>query len=228
MKVVWMFFGLLTLFSPFSQSEPFKETIVAYGVIKPGAITTLVAVNNGIVTARPKLVGDRVLPGTPVIEVMERESQRQYRSSLTGQVAKWHVTVGATVTPGMPLVTLLDPSKKEVEISLSASEAKRVSMGAAVETVEGGKSFGVIQSISPLVDPDTGAVTTYVHPNKLVENLIGDVVPLRIIVAVRGDCESVKLSELGSISRNKIVESVSGEYACIRAPAEVQTKPKDD
>lgn len=204
------------------NSFSFEKEIVVYGVIKPASITTLLSVNHGIVIKIPKQVGDSVNLGGEAIHVLEKETTRILRSGIAGQVAKIHVTQGAAVTPGMPLITILDPYKKDIEISLSASEAKEVKPGQLVARANDGSDFGKISKISPLVDPDTGGVLAYVSPNDKINDLVGDVVSLRISVGKIDSCKEVPIAQLSSPTEDTRIIASSKDKVCLETKGKSQ------
>lgn len=202
--------------------QKFEETISVYGVIKPARMTNLIAVNNGMVSNIPKRVGEKIKFGQVAISAIERETTRGYRSTLNGRVAKLHVSEGAAVTPGMPLVTIIDPQKKLVEVALSPAEGQRVQEGATVYSGKSEDVFGTIQSVSPLVDPDTGGVVSYVKPGSEVKALIGDVIPLRVVARSIDDCKVVPVSEVDNHLKKFRVIASSGNQVCLKEKNETQ------
>lgn len=203
--------------TPAPAPAPFIEKLAVYGVIKPGSITTLLAINHGIVSKIPLQVGQNVNRGDILIEVMEKETTRSYRSGIKGGVAKLHVTDGAAVTPGMPLSTVIDPAQKQIEVSLSPQEAEKVKPGADVTLRTTSAPFGKVERVSPLVDPDTGAVLAFVKPGANITQLIGDVVPLDIVVRVINNCKVVPLREVDQYLEKFKIEAISGDSACLGA-----------
>ena len=202
--------------------QKFEETISVYGVIKPARMTNLIAVNNGMVSKIPKRVGEKIKFGQVAISAIERETTRGYRSTLNGRVAKLHVSEGAAVTPGMPLVTIIDPRKKLVEVALSPAEGQRVQEGATVYSGKSEDVFGTIQSVSPLVDPDTGGVVSYVKPGSRVKALIGDVIPLRVVARSIDNCKVVPVSEVDNHLKKFRVIASSGNQVCLKEKNETQ------
>lgn len=216
-KTSWsLFVSIFTLSFYCVASETFQEQVKVYGIIKPGKITTLVGVNQGIVQ-HIEQVGTKLNTNEPAIQVLERELTRGYRTTISGIVSKNHVTAGAAVTPGMPLVTIIDPEAKDVEVSLSPSEARKIKVGSPVFAKDQ-EPFGVVSKISPLVDIDTGAVISYVKPNRFVNSLIGDVLPLFVNTRTITDCDRiVQLNELDSSLQQMSVEAYSGNKACLKS-----------
>ncbi len=198
-----------------SNVSAFDKEVLVYGVIKPASMTTLLAVNHGIVLKITKQIGDSVTVGVDAIHVLEKETTRVYRTAINGQVAKLHITNGAAVTPGMPLVTIIDPDKKDLEVSLSSNEAKEIKIGQQVVLAEDNSDFGQISKISPLVDPDTGAVIAYVGPKSKIKNLIGDVVSLRIKLGKMNNCKEIPLSQLKNITIKSRIVASSKDKVCI-------------
>lgn len=75
--------------------------------------------------------------------------------------------------------------------------------------------MGHLSKISPLVDPDTGAVLSYVQPEKPVPQLIGDVIPIDIEVRHLKDCFVTAISEVDQHIEKFRVEATSGNSACL-------------
>lgn len=199
-----------------ASSGVFEERLPVYGVIKPDEMTTLLAVNHGMVTKLNFDIGDKVKFGSGILRIIEREMTRSYRSTINGRVAKIHVTSGAAVTPGMPLVTIINPKKKKIEVSFSPEEAKIVKLDSNVYTRGSSELFGKIIKISPLVDPDTGAVTSFIKPIKKVEQLIGDVLPLEVSLRKIDGCTIVPIKEIDQHIEGKKVFATSGLDACLK------------
>jgi hypothetical protein len=203
-------------FSQMATAEVFVEKFPVYGVVKPAAITTLLAVNHGMVNSIKWDIGDKVRLGTPIMSAIEKETLRTYRTSLSGKVAKIHVTVGAALTPGMPLVTIINPAKKKLEISLSPAEAEKVRVGSVVYQRGQSDVFGKVSKISPLVDPDSGGVVSYVKTDSKLSHRVGDVVALDLQGREIEDCKVVQVSELDEYLVSYKLEATSGSKACLR------------
>ena len=58
-----------------AQAAKFIEKLPVYGIVKPGAITTLLAVNHGMVIRVVKDVGDPVEMGETLLAVVENYPQ---------------------------------------------------------------------------------------------------------------------------------------------------------
>lgn len=211
--------GLFGLAIGFTQrelrAEDFTETIPVYGIVKPGEMTTLLAVNHGMVAHFLKSTGDSVLQGQVVLTVIERETTRSYRTTIKGQVAKVHVTRGAAVTPGMPLVTVINPKSKIIEVSLSPEEASRVQLGSQVYRRGQEQGFGKVKKMSPLVDPDTGAVVSFIQPQKAVTELIGNILPLEVASRRITGCKVVPIQEVDEFVGKYKVEATSRGKICL-------------
>ncbi len=208
----------------YSNSMAFDKEVPVYGIIKPASMTTLLAVNHGIVLKISRQIGDSVSVGSDVVHILEKETTRIFRTAINGQVAKLHVTNGAAVTPGMPLVTIIDPDKKDIEVSLSSTEAKEIKAGQHVSLAADDSDFGEISKISPLVDPDTGAVVAYVQPKSKVKNLIGDVVSLRINLGKISSCKEIPLTQLKSITKKSRIVASSKDKVCVENLEKIDTE----
>ena len=215
---------LLNIFAALpSSATRFEEKLPVYGVVKPTSMTTILAINHGIVSKIPSSIGFDVGEGAVTIEVLEKETVRNYRTAISGKVSKMHVSVGAAVTPGMPMVTVIDGRKKEIELSLSPQEAIKVKVGFPLELRDSGQVLGQISRLSPLVDPDTGAVLAFVKTTRSIPNYIGDIIPLNLVLRRIDDCKIVTLNQVSEHQNEFAVEAISGDQACLkRRPASVK------
>ncbi len=211
-------FLMLILFQNFVMaSEVFIEKLPVYGLIKPARISTLLAVNHGIVSKVPLQIGDLSNLGDIVLVSIEKETTRSYRSSIYGKIAKLHVTEGAALTPGMPLVTIVNPDFKSIEVHLSPNEATLIKLGTEVFIRDSDQLFGTISKISPIVDPDTGSVLSYVAPKQKVNQLIGDILSVDIKVREIKDCDEIKpIHQLDQFLSTHRVEAVTGKEVCLK------------
>jgi hypothetical protein len=189
------------------------EKIRIYGVVKPKMISTSVALGTGLVHKLSSEIGNKIKPGDVLLQVLERETLRDYRSTISGFIAKVHVTSGAAISPGMPLVTVVNPNKKFMEVSLSPTDARKIDKGVTVET-PGGLKIGKIERISPIIDPETGAVVaSFDLYNKKYR--IGEVLPIDIVLGERSCDEITTLSEAGSFGKSYSIEFVNNQDACL-------------
>ncbi len=208
---------LLILLNPrLLLAAEFREKIAVYGVIKPGAMTTLLAINHGILAEINYPLGTEVKSGDTVVTIIERETNRPYKTYLKGVVAKVHVHSGAAVTAGMPMITVLDPLSKIIEVSLSPQDGERIKVGTLVLKRGEDKIFGKVSRISPLVDPDTGAVLSFVEPVTTLANFAGDVVALDLVLRTISDCVIVPIHEIEKYISNHTIVAVSGSEACLK------------
>jgi multidrug efflux pump subunit AcrA (membrane-fusion protein) len=200
----------------FGFAEIFIERAPIYGVVKPAKISTVIAVNNGIASQIPYQVGDLVKVGSSLIRVLEKETNRNYRSSISGKVAKIHVSASAVVTPGMPLVTVVDPNAKKIEVTLSPKEAQNIGSGSKLFYRGQNEPFGSILKVSPIVDPDSGGVISYAMSLKKMSQLIGDVIPLDVVMREIPGCKIVKINEIDRHIASHDVMATSGQQACLK------------
>lgn len=219
-------FFLMNLFSLFvltfwsypnllHASEKLQHKIPVYGVIKPTQISTNVSIGQGLVHNIPFELGDSVRQGQTLIEILEKETLRGYKSTITGKVAKIHVTKGAAISVGMPLITVVDPKSRQIEISLSPDDARMVKTGTQVVSHKDGSPVGVITKISSIIDPDSGAVTASMN-SKLPNHLIGEVISLDLIISEKACDKVVTLSELGQYTKKWNVQFISGNKTCLK------------
>lgn len=94
-------------------------------------------------------------------------SDAEIRSPLDGVVAERNAQVGAAVTPGNPLFTVMDLSTLELTALVPASDIPSVRVGQTVEfQVEGfgERSFaGTVQRINPSTEPGSRSIAIYVE-----------------------------------------------------------------
>lgn len=210
-----LYLFLLIYYSQNVLAVSLTEKLRIYGVIKPNKISTSISLGNGLVHKLFSSIGDKVTAGNPLLEILERESVRSYRSTISGYIAKVHITQGAAVSPGMPLVTVVDPKKKFMEISLSPDDAKKIRQGLVVKSITG-SSIGNIDKISPIIDPETGAVVSILKLNEESPYRIGEVIPIDLILGNR-DCDKVVLlSEVGGSKREYEIQFISDNNVCLK------------
>lgn len=111
-------------------------------------------------------------------------------SPLTGTVSDRPVSAGDVVQPGMPLVTVIDPSSMRLEAAVPSDQAPTIEVGASVRfTVSGypGRTFtGTVQRINPSVDPATRQVLIFVSiPNATSRLVAGLFAEGRVVTASR-------------------------------------------
>ena len=137
-------------------------------------------------------------------------------NTINGRIAKIHVTTGAATTVGMPLITVLDPKNKLLEVSLSTEEARIVKSGLKVVRKGDGKVLAEVLKISPLVDPDKGSVTSYLKLLAPIKERIGEILDLEILIPDETECAKVvEISDLGLYTSGWRVAFLSGDKACL-------------
>lgn len=211
-------FVLFFVFSVVADAEEFLiKKIPIYAVVKPAAISTLVSIGNGIVQNIVYQVGDDSKRGQTLIEILERDGIRPYRNTLGGKIAKIHVTNSASVTVGMPLITIIDPTQKKMEVSLSPDEANKIAIGDKVTVRNGQEKVAEVWKISPLVDPDKGSVTGYLKITGKVMARIGEILEFDIWAKEKSKCEKVvDVSDLGLYTKEWRVDFISGTKVCLQ------------
>ncbi|MBL6989734.1 MAG: HlyD family efflux transporter periplasmic adaptor subunit [Bacteriovoracaceae bacterium] len=192
------------------------KRLPVYGVVKPKVVSTLVAIGNGILNNITREVGDNVRPGQLLLKVFERQTIRNYQSTIKGTIAKIHVTKGAAITHGMPLVTVVNPSKKYIEVSLSPEEARSVKPGMEI-SLEGQKSvWAKVKKISPIVDPDTGAVSMIISlAQDKVDFRIGEIISLYINVGSLFCDQVVTLDLISNYTDGYTAEFIAENKVCL-------------
>ena len=195
-------------------AEKLSENLVLYGIVKPKFISTQIAIGQGIINKISVTLGDEVKKGTQLVRVFERDQIRTYRSSITGKVAKVHVTGGAVATSGRPLITIVDDKKKYLEFSLSPHMAHRIEKGQIVTKKSNQKPIGAISKVAPIVDPDDGSVKAFSSLND-ESSWIGQVIPVSITTKESNCNEIITLQDLSSYQGKGKVKFVSGSKVCL-------------
>jgi len=184
-------------------AEIMNYQMSTYAVVKPTSISTSVSIGSGLVHKVHQTIGSQVAERTLLIEILEENTVRSYRSTIKGQVVKVHVTQGAAVSPGMPLVTVMNPDNKFLEIILSPSEARLVAKDSKVFDKSNAQLLGEIDFISSLVDPDNGGVVSQTHVAKLDER-VGEVINVMIDVPKLTCSKIVNLDNFTSNEKSKV------------------------
>ena len=214
------FFMTILLFSNKVKAESLRELIPSYGVIKPKFVSTQVAIGNGIVHKIRYKLGDKVNRGKILISIIERETIRNYRNTLKGTVAKIHVTPGAAISAGMPLVTIVNSDKKYMEIAFSPDESNKISRGLSVLSQNKNVKIGTINRLSPIVDPDTGTVLSFVDLKSFGRPYrIGEVLPIFIEGKIKKCKKVIGLKELGLYTNGYKVNFIAGNKVCLEGKA---------
>ena len=209
-------FFLTTLFLNIGKAESLRELIPSYGVIKPKFVSTQVSIGSGIVHKIRYKLGDKVRRGRILISIIERETIRNYRNTLKGTVAKIHVTPGAAISAGMPLVTIVNSEKKYMEIAFSPDESKKIRKGLSVLSQNQKNKIGTINRLSPIVDPDTGTVLSFVDLKSYGSLYrIGEVLPIFIEGKIKKCQKVINLKDLGLYTTGHKVKFIAGDKACL-------------
>ena len=214
--LISFFFITILFFSQKVSAESLRELIPSYGVIKPKFVSTQVSIGNGIVHKIRYNLGDKVRRGKILISILERETIRNYRNTLNGTVAKIHVTPGAAISAGMPLVTIVNSDKKYMEISFSPDESNKISKGLSVFSQDQKIKIGTINRLSPIVDPDTGTVISFVDLSSFGKPYrIGEVLPIFIEGKLKNCQKVINLKELGLYTNGHKVKFIAGDKVCL-------------
>ncbi|MDC0253574.1 HlyD family efflux transporter periplasmic adaptor subunit [Bacteriovoracales bacterium] len=215
-KPLFFLFIMIFFISDKAKADSLRELIPSYGVIKPKFVSTQVSIGSGIVHKIRYKLGDKVRRGRILISIIERETIRNYRNTLKGTVAKIHVTPGAAISAGMPLVTIVNSNKKYMEIAFSPDESKKVRKGLSVLSQNKKSIIGTINRLSPIVDPDTGTVLSFVNlESHGTPYRIGEVLPIFIEGKVKNCQKVIPLKELGLYTTGYKVKFISGDKACL-------------
>jgi RND family efflux transporter MFP subunit len=106
----------------------------------------------------------------------EQVARAQVAAPFAGVVSDQFVRPGDLLQPGLPLFRVVDPSSLRLEAQVPVAEREGIEEGVPVEfTVTGVEaSFGgVVERVSPVVDPGTGQVRVYVSVDAQQPALLG-------------------------------------------------------
>ncbi|MEK6625516.1 MAG: HlyD family efflux transporter periplasmic adaptor subunit [Bdellovibrionota bacterium] len=212
---LWM---LLPIFESYGSTQ-LERKVLIYGIVKPKKMSTLVAVGQGLVNQIFKQVGDEVKKGNELLQIFERDTVRNYNNTLDGKVAKLHVTMGAAISPGMPLITVVNDEELYLEFGLSPAQAQILKQGAALVLVSEAESpinLGILEKISPIVDPENGSVVALSSILQKKDFLIGQVLTVSVSLGLC-DCDQVvALKEVNQYTTGWKLDFISDNQACLK------------
>lgn len=128
------------------------------------------------------------------------------RSPISGRLTEVDTQLGAYVAAGAELFNVSDPSRIQVNASVSAIDAQRIRPGdrALVELASGGLVESVVRSVTPSLDPESRAATAVLQLNGAPGGLTqGQAVRVRI--TPRGS------QERGIILPEQAVQQIEGK-----------------
>jgi len=227
---------LLTLFVTINglqvhAKENLTRNVLIYGVVKPRKMSTTVAIGQGLVNQIFHNIGDSINIGEPLIQIFERDTVRKYNGTLEGRIAKLHVTQAAAISPGMPLITVVNDKELYLEFSLSPQQAKELKKGSALSLYKKGDNaplaskelkqdqsmnIGFLEKISPIVDPETGSILALSGNIKSSDFFIGQVIPVSVNVGDES-CDIVcPINEVNRYAGEFQVAFISDDKVCLR------------
>lgn len=127
------------------------------------------------------------------------------RSPISGRLTEVDTQLGAYVAAGTELFNVSDPSRIQVNASVSAIDAQRIRPGdrALVELASGGLVESIVRSVTPSLDPESRAATAVLQLNGAPGGLTqGQAVRVRI--TPRGS------QERGIILPEQAVQQIEG------------------
>lgn len=128
------------------------------------------------------------------------------RSPISGRLTEVDTQLGAYVAAGAELFNVSDPSRIQVNASVSAIDAQRIRPGdrALVELASGGLVESIVRSVTPSLDPESRAATAVLQLNGAPGGLTqGQAVRVRI--TPRGS------QERGIILPEQAVQQIGGK-----------------
>lgn len=190
---------------------PIVESIYALGTVKSENVYNLKMGVAATVTKLHVKEGREVQKGTPLAEV---DTGMLFRSPFAGTVTRIYCEEGEVVMPGVLLITLMDLSKKYVQLSLDQNSALRVRKGLkaelSFETLRGKLLHGTVESVYPSGGQFLARIDVKGMPPEILPEMTADVA---IEVSRR---ESAILVPLSSVNNGFITVDRGGKLRQIR------------
>jgi hypothetical protein len=197
------------------RKNKLEKRITLHGMIKPQKMSTLVSIGEGIVSKVIGQLGQKVGPNQNLLQVFEKESVRNYRNTIQGKIAKIHVTEGAAISPGMPLVTVVNDENLYMELSLSPQTANELKLGMRIFQEDRPSEIGKIVHIAPIVDPDNGSVKAITGRIPATDYRIGQVLAVQISLGEQ-DCDIVEnIGNINEYTNGHEIKFLSKNKVCI-------------
>ena len=142
-------------------------------------------------------------------------------SLISGRVTKANATLGAYVTAGTELFRVADPSRIQINASVTPEDARRVSPGdqAVIELINGETRRATVRSATPSLDAETRAATLVLVPDG-----IGGLTPglgLRVRITPRNGATGTRIA-----LPEGAVQSVNGrDVVFVQTAKGFQAKP---
>lgn len=157
-----------------------SEAARTASLVKGGALAArdLEQANNMVTAAEAQVAAAKAREKS----IWQQLDDTNVRAPLTGIVSERQASAGDIVSPGTPLVTIIDPSSMRLEAAVSSDQLDKVQPGAKVRFRVRGLSTdvftGTIDRLTPTADPVTRQVTIFVTlPNiggKLIAGLFAE------------------------------------------------------
>ncbi|HSV97250.1 MAG TPA: efflux RND transporter periplasmic adaptor subunit [Spirochaetota bacterium] len=190
---------------------PIVEAIYALGTVKSENVYNL---KMGVSTTVTKLhvrEGQDVRKNAPLASV---DTGMLVRAPFAGTVTRIYSEEGEVVMPGVLLLTLMDLSKKYVQLSLDQNSALRVKKGLkaelSFETLRGKLLHGMVESVYPSGGQFLARIDVQGMPPEILPEMTADVA---IEVSRR---ESALLVPLSSVNNGSITVDREGKLRQIR------------
>ena len=120
----------------------------------------------------------------------------------------------------MPLITIVNSDKKYMEIAFSPDESNKIAKGLSVLSQTKKVKIGTINRLSPIVDPDTGTVLSFVDLKSYGRPYrIGEVLPIFIEGKVKKCQKVIPLKDLGLYTNGHKVNFIAGDKVCLEEKA---------
>lgn len=145
------------------------ETLAAEGAVAERTVedtrTAALAAERQLADAKAALAQAEKLLGKTVL-----------RAPISGVVAERSANAGDIVQPGMPILTVVDPSSMQLEASVPSEQLASVRIGAPVEFRVNGYTHafaGRVDRVSPVADPVTRQVRVFISIPNAQNRLVG-------------------------------------------------------
>ncbi len=197
--------------------------------------STLPADQSGMVADLQVNLGDRVVRGQKLFVVKSLDPVFEYRprvqvAPVAGVIAELEVRNGSVLNKGEKTLTIVDPSKIEVEVLIPAKDRAAFMKLASCEFVQSDKKFPfVLKSVSPIIDPVTSTIKARFLPAKKdgLHNLVmGQLGQMHLQVNAR-ESIVVPLSSVFFVGQDSFLRIVEANQTVKKMPVVITRSESD-
>jgi len=149
-----------------------------------------------------------------VAELERKEAALQIKAPVTGQVGNWLVEQHAHVLAGAPLITVIDLSQYEAELSIQESYIRDLSVGMPVEVNLGNQQLkGQLSHISPEVKDNLVTARVRFEPTDSTSLRQNQRLSARVIIEQKDNVLRINRGDFVSSGAGRVAYVVTGDLA---------------